>query len=82
MKREIKDKNILFALSIWAEKKAKDKEGSFLGAPIIVAPIVGAPILLGAPIIAHLNKLLDCSAYIQIFQNVQGVSEKTLFKDF
>ena len=59
MKREIKDKNILFALSIAAEKKARNKKGSFLGAPI----------LLGAPIIAHLHKLLDCSAYIQIFQN-------------
>ena len=69
MKREIKDKNILFALSIAEEKKAQNKKGSFLGAPIIVAPILGAPILLGAPIIAHLNKLLDCSAYIQIFQN-------------
>ena len=30
MKREIKDKNILFALSIAAEKKARNKKGSFL----------------------------------------------------
>ena len=44
MKREIKDKNILFALSIAAEKKARNKKGSFLGEPIIVAPILGAPL--------------------------------------
>ena len=40
-------------MSIAAEKKARNKKGSFLGAPIIT----------------HLHKLLDCSAYIQIFQN-------------
>ena len=61
-------------MSIAAEKKARNKKGSFLGAPIlgapiIVAPIQGAPILLGTPIITNLHKLLDCSAYIQIFQN-------------